>query len=76
MADRDASDLYLQVLERWKYGLDCLPQRIDAFGAALSSGLAGACTASGNRLFAAFAKAALERIPAATNSDRAVADHD
>jgi hypothetical protein len=56
--------------------LDSLAQRVHAFGAALDGGFAGACIAASNSLFATFAQAALESIPTATNSNRAVADHD
>jgi hypothetical protein len=56
--------------------LDSLAQCVDAFGAPLHGGLAGAGIASGDCLFAAFAQAALESIPAATDSDGTVANYD
>jgi hypothetical protein len=53
-----------------------LSQCIGAFGAAFDGGLARARIASGNGFFPAFAQATLESIPAATDSNRAIADYD
>jgi len=66
---------------KWQCGLsvpslDSLAQCVDAFGAPLHGGLAGAGIACGDCLFAAFAQAALESIPAATDSDGTVANYD
>ena len=59
-----------------KYCLHRFPQCIGAFGAAFDGRLARARIASGNGFFPAFAQATLESIPAATDSNRAVADYD
>src|SRR5205814_87751 len=56
--------------------LDCLAQRIDAFGAALDRRFSAARLAASDGFFAAFAQATLEGIPAPADTDCAVADHD
>jgi hypothetical protein len=81
LADRIAWAPLFLLFRKWQCGLSVpslhsLAQCVDAFRAPLHGGLAGAGIASGDCLFAAFAQAALESIPAATDSDGTVADHD